>query len=355
LGIGRTTSLPPKGAKTPKMSTLTHNSGKESQTPAQAKDDRLLLEVQNYVRWIVLSLLPVIGAYIYSAAASHSLSVAALATQCGVSFIADIFILIAMRSIVNRNIFSFPYGTGKLENFIGFLTGTLMLPIAGMIYMSTAKSLLSGNHEVHFEFTQIGMIPGLLRDASLLFWSKKLIRKSKSPSPMVQSFAVSYQVSVIVTTVGVLSMLLALWLTNMQHGHLGVMIDLALAAVLATYMLVNAVILVRTNFRSLIDLPLTESDQLKILKVLNDHYDSFDNLGVIYTRTCGSKKIIEIELYFKQDTSIQEISLLAERFWAQFNTLFADFDFRLIPVMDPFRPGQGTEHKGIPLAERKGV
>lgn len=323
-----------------------------SQVPAQAKDDPLLLELQNYVRCIVLSLLPVIGAYVYGAVASHSLSVLALATQCGVSFIADIFILIAIRSIVNSNIFSFPYGTGKLENFIGFLTGTLMLPTALMIYVSTAKSLLSGNYEVHFEFTQIGMIPGLLRDASLLFWSKRLIRKSKSPSPMVQSFAVSYQVSVIVTTVGVLSMLLALWLTRMQHGHLAVMIDLALAAVLATYMLANAVILVRTNFHCLMDLPLAESDQLKILKVLVDHYDFFDNLGVIYTRMCGNKKIIEIELYFKQDTPIKETDLLAERFRAQFNTLFADFDFTLIPVMEPFRPGQRTKHKGTPPAER---
>jgi ferrous-iron efflux pump FieF len=112
-------------------------------------------------------------------------------------------------------------------------------------------------------------------------------------------------------------------------------------------MLVNAVILVRGNFRCLIDLPLAESDQLKILKVLTDHYDFFDNLGVIYTRTCGSKKIIEIELYFKQDTSIQEIGLLAERFRAQFNTLFADFDFRLIPVIDSYLPRQGTGHEGV--------
>jgi divalent metal cation (Fe/Co/Zn/Cd) transporter len=324
---------------------------KGSQAPTQCKDDPLLLEVQNYVRCILLSLIPVIGAYIYGAAASHSLSVAALATQCGVSFVADIFILLAMRSMVNSNIFSFPYGTGKLENFIGFLTGTLMLPTAGMIYISTAKSLLSGNHEVHFEFTQIGMVPALLRDASLLFWSRKLIRKSKSPSPMVQSFAVSYQVSVIVTSVGVVSMLLALWLTRTQHGHLGAMIDLALAALLATYMLVNAVILVRANFRSLIDLPLAESDQLKILRVLADQHEFFDslgvnNLGVIYTRTSGSKKIIEIELYFEQGTSIQEIGLLAERFRAQFNTLYADFDFRLIPlVAPPFVQGKGLSIK----------
>ncbi|MFH0822322.1 MAG: cation transporter [Pseudomonadota bacterium] len=308
---------------------------REARTPAQAVDDRLLLEMRNYVRCIFSSLIPVMGAYVYGAAASHSMSVAALATQCGVSLVADIFILLAMRTIVSSNIFSFPYGTGKLENFIGFLTGALMLPTAAMIYISTAKALLSGSHEVHFEFTQIGMIPGLLRDASLLYWSQRLIRKSKSPSPMVQSFAVSYKVSVMVTTAGILSMMLALWLTRMHHAHLGVMIDLVLAAVLATYMLVNAVILLSTNFHSLIDLPLCESDQLKILKVLTDHHECFDNLGVIYTRASGSKKIIEIELYFSQDATIREIDVLAEGFRARFNTIFPDFHFRLIPLVAP--------------------
>ncbi len=148
-------------------------------------------------------------------------------------------------------------------------------------------------------------------------------------------------------------MLFALWLTRMRYGNFGAMIDLALAAGLATYMLVNAVILIRTNFRSLIDVPLPETDQLKILKVLTDNYDFFDNLGVIYTRTCGSKKIIELELYFKQDTSMQEIDTLAERFRAQFNTLFTDFDLRLIPVMDQLHRNQGTERKPISPVEKR--
>jgi len=308
-------------------------------TPIQGNDNPQLLELQNYVNWIALSLFPVTGAYIYCAVISGSVSMAALTLQCGISIFANIFTVISMRSIVNKNIFIFPYGTGKLENFIGFLTGTLMLPIAAMIYVSTVNSFLSGKYEVRFEFTQIGMIPGLFRAIYLLVWSKKIIKKSKLPSPIVQSFYVDYKVGVIVTIAGVLSMLLALWLTKMHYGRLGIMIDLTLAAVLATYMMVNAVILIKKNFRSLIDLPLAESDQLKIMKVLTGHYDFFDNLGVIYTRTCGNTKIIEIELYFKRNTSIEEIDLLAERLGADFDTLFADFDFRLIP-----KTGEGGHH-----------
>jgi len=77
-----------------------------------------------------------------------------------------------------------------------------------------------------------------------------------------------------VTITGILTMLSALCLARMQYGHVGILIDLAFAAILATYMLVNAVILIKNNFRSLMDMPLVESDQLKILNVLSSHYDS---------------------------------------------------------------------------------
>jgi ferrous-iron efflux pump FieF len=313
----------------------------EKQTPIQRDDNASLEELQQYVNWIALSLIPVTGLYIYSSVISGSLSVATLTLLCTISVFANIFTVISMRSIVHKNIFSFPYGTGKLENFIGFLTGTLMLPIAAMIYVSAAGSFVSGKHEVRFEFTQIAMIPGLLRDTLLLIWSKKLIGKSRSPSPIVQSFYVDYKVSVIVAIAGVLSMLFAQWLTRMHYGRVGVLIDLALAAGLATYMAVNGIVLIRTNFRSLIDLPLPEKDQLKIMKVLSGHYDSFDNLGVIYTRTCGNTRIIEIELHFKPNTSMKAIGLLAASLRADFDGLFPDFDFRLIPILDSLssRPG----------------
>jgi divalent metal cation (Fe/Co/Zn/Cd) transporter len=307
-------------------------------TPIGSTGDPLLSELQRYVYWIALSLVPVTAAYIWGAVASGSLSVAALTLQAGISIFANIFTLISMRSIVHRNIYVFPYGTGKLEDFIGFLTGVLMLPIAAMIYISAAKSYMSGIHEVRFEYTQIGMIPGLVRDTALLIWSRRILRESKSPSPMVQSFYVDYKVTVTVTTAGVLSMLLALWLTKMHHAPLGTMIDLALATVLATYMVVNAAILIRNNFRALIDLPLPEGDQLEILNVLSGHYDSFDNIGIIYTRMCGSTRIVEIELYFKGNTPIEEIDGMEEELRTQFSTVFGDCNFRLIPLVDSSLP-----------------
>ncbi len=303
--------------------------------------DNPLGELQTYVYWIAFSLLPVTALYIYGALASGSLSVAALTFQSAISIFANLFTVISIRSIVNKNIFIFPYGTGKLENFIGFLTGTLMLPIAGMIYVSTANSFMNETHVVRFGYTQIALIPSLVRDISLLVWSKRLIEKSRSPSPIIQAFYVSYKVTVMVTIISTLSMFCALWLTSIGHGQIGSMIDLTLAAVLSTYMVVSAAILIKVNFRSLIDLPLAEGDQLKIMNALSRYYNSFDNLGVIYTRMCGSTKIVEIELYFKPQTPLEEIDSLAENLRAQLSGAFVDLSFRLIPIIKPNR-GQGA-------------
>lgn len=302
------------------------------------------LELQRYINWIAASILPVSAAYIYSAVISGSRSVAAMMYFCVISVFFNVFAVISVRAIVRQNIFVFPYGAGKLENFIAFLSGTLMLPAAVMIYVSTIGSFISGEHAVRFELTQIGMIPALLRDLWLMTWSKRLMRRS--PSPIVRSYYVGYKVSVTIALTGVFSMLLALWLAKRQQGALGAMIDLGLAFILATYMAVSAVILVKANFRALIDLPLPESDQVRILNVLTRHHDAFDGLGAVCTRTSGSAKIIEIELHFEGTTPLEKIHALAESFRTDLAAEFHNFDFRLVPVVDRRLPPAGKPREG---------
>lgn len=305
----------------------------------KADDVSSLRELRNYIYFIAVSIIPVTAIYVYASLASGSVSIAALMLQCGVSVVANLFTVISIRAMLRKNVFTFPYGTGKLENFIGFMTGTLMLPVSAMIYYSTLNSLLAGRHEVHFAIANLAMVPSLLRDSLLLAWSRNLIKKSVSPSPIVKSFYTSYKVSSIVTLSGICSLLVALWLTRLDHGDMGIMIDLALAFVLATYMATSAVILIRINFRSLIDLPLAEIDQLKIMKVISNYYDLFDNLGTIYTRTCGNTKIIEAELHFNGEAALEHIRLLTVRMNADFAAVFNDFEFRLIPVVNACQVG----------------
>lgn len=307
-------------------------------------------ELQKYTYWIAFSILPVSAAYLCSAVLSGSRSVAAMTCFCLVSVFFNVFAVLSMRAIVRQNVFVFPYGAGKLENFIAFLTGVLMLPAAVLIYVSTVGAFVGGNHAVRFGFAQVGLLPGLLRDFWLLLWSCRLLRNAPSPSPIVQSYYVSYQVSVTITLTGILSLLFALWLAGMGRGALGARIDLGLAFLLATYMAISAILLVRKNFRVLIDLPLPEGDQLKILGVLTRHCDAYGNLGAVCTRTCGSTKIIEIELHFPGAASLESIQALAEAFRADLAAVFDDFDFRLIPVLDASVRVAGDRPPGPPPA-----
>lgn len=52
------------------------------------------------------------------------------------------------------------------------------------------------------------------------------------------------------------------------------------------------------NFRSLIDLPLPEADQHKILKTLVEDFDNYEGIGNFYTQLSGSTCFVQLELYF---------------------------------------------------------
>jgi divalent metal cation (Fe/Co/Zn/Cd) transporter len=86
---------------------------------------------------------------------------------------------------------------------------------------------------------------------------------------------------------------LAMVLIWQNMSWLAIMIDPVVTIILAVYMLVNGSRLIVKNFKSLIDLPLFEKDQMKIMEVLVREFDIFENIGRVYTRRSGNTRFIE--------------------------------------------------------------
>jgi divalent metal cation (Fe/Co/Zn/Cd) transporter len=97
-------------------------------------------------------------------------------------------------------------------------------------------------------------------------------------------------------------------------------------------MLFSGVRLTISNFKVLIDLPLAEIDQLKIMGILAEEYDNYKNLGNIYTRSSFKTRFIEVELYFKKGATIKEIMNLKERMKKRLQKNFPNLQFVLIPL-----------------------
>jgi len=262
---------------------------------------------------------------------SNSITILAVAFDYGLSFIVQLFAFKSIRTIVKSNVMKFPYGTGKLENFSAIVYGALAIPISlFIIYSSFTRLILPP--AISFGIAQIPLIPNLVR--SILLFRKARQLKQTNESPMLHSYYVNFKVSTLID-VGVLASLSVVFLlANLGHGNIAIVIDPTVSLFLGAYMLFCGVTLTIKNFKVLIDLPLPENDQLRIMGILAQEYSGYENIGNIYTRFSGKTRFIEVELYLKKDLSLQEITNLGQRIEGRLRQHFQDLRFVLIPLCE---------------------
>jgi divalent metal cation (Fe/Co/Zn/Cd) transporter len=221
-----------------------------------------------------------------------------------------IFVLMTVRFSIRNNVFMFPHGTGRLENFLAFINAAMILPAAGFIFYSIINASLSQNTSIKCEYTQIVFVYCFVRLVLLRISSNRLIKKHKINSPILLGYDRNWKMSIIITLLSSASFLIALLFQKMNIHWVVILVDYSISFMIGSYMLYTALSVMKDNFASMIDLPLKESEQLKILGSLAKHFDKYSGLGTIFTRRCGSEKIIEVELSFPRDTGVQKVEEL---------------------------------------------
>jgi cation diffusion facilitator family transporter len=290
-----------------------------------------LLELKRLVDLTFYSLIPLLVLTLATGILSNSITILAVAFDYGLSFIVQLFAFKSIRTIVKSNVMKFPYGTGKLENFSAIVYGSLAIPISLFIIYSSFTRLIIPP-AISFGIAQIPLIPNLVR--SILLFRKARQLKQTNESPMLHSYYVNFKVSTLID-VGVLASLSVVFLlANLGHGNIAIVIDPTVSLFLGAYMLFCGVTLTIKNFKVLIDLPLPENDQLRIMSILAQEYSGYENIGNIYTRFSGKTRFIEVELYLKKDLSLEEITNLGQRIEGRLRQHFQDLRFVLIPLCE---------------------
>lgn len=296
---------------------------------AARKSEESLPELKRLVDLTLYSMIPLMILSAITGILSNSMTILAVAFDYGLSFIVQLFAFKSIRTIVKSNVIKFPYGTGKLENFSAIVYGALAIPASlFIIYSSITRFILPP--AISFGIAQIPLIPNLIRSVMLFRKAKKL--KETSKSPMVHSYYVNFKVTVIIDISILASLSVIFLLVNTGAGQIAPMIDPVVSAFLGVYMLYCGVVLTIGNFKVLIDFPLPEEDQLKIMAILAQEYNYYENIGNIYTRFSGKTRFIELELYLKKDLSLDEITRLRQRIESQLRQHFQDIRFVLIPL-----------------------
>ena len=299
---------------------------------AAPMDDCSWKVLQKVFDWVLYSLIPTVVLALAVAIVSNSLSIVTIACDSGLSLVVCVFACRAIRIIRSQNVFIFPYGAGKLEDFYSFMVGVMMLFPALVILCTVALRFIQGASPILFSVTQVVMIPTLLRDVWLLLWIRSLLKQFDAGTMMMKDYYVQLKV-VTLTDVGVtIALAMAMLLSWRGQPVLAFYLDQLVAACLALYLLYNGVKMAVRCFRALIDLPLPEEDQLKILKALTCEMDHFDGVGNVSTRQSGGVRFIEMELKFTTGRTVGEILSLRQRIKTTLDAHFPMLTFRLVPL-----------------------
>ena len=264
---------------------------------------------------------------------SGSLTIFTLALDYGASLILHVFNLAAIIVILRRNAFNFPYGTGKLENFSGLLYAIIIIPMTLVIIQSAVNRYLQPPLSINLGLAQIAVVVGTLRTLFLLIWITRICRKYPDHSPMTHSYYINLKLSLVLDISVICALVVGIWLSSSGYTGTAIAVDSILAVAVALYTAYCAYDVLKRNFKSLIDLPLPEADQHMILKALVADFDTYEGIGNFYTQLSGSTRFVQMELYFKETTTVEEIENLRMRLEERLRKHFSKLVFHLIPLV----------------------
>jgi cation diffusion facilitator family transporter len=262
---------------------------------------------------------------------SGSSAVLVMTLQAVVDICVQLFELYAIRQTIRRDVEAFPYGAGKLENFGAFLWAVLTIPAAVFVLVTSGLKLWQPD-AVAYGLSTLAIAVSATRLVLLWVFTARLRRRLKTPSPVLVSFLADTKIDTLSSLGVLLSFAIAVGLLAAGLPALGDRVDPGVALLIGAYQLAVGVTILRGNFRSLMDLPLSVVDQLTVMRVLADHHRDFEHIGMVSTRSHGNEKYVEVELAFADDTPVPEIARLSQRIEASLGHWIDELRFRLAPV-----------------------
>jgi ferrous-iron efflux pump FieF len=292
------------------------------------------IRLYKLLRWGLYTEAPMTVMFTVMAVLTGSAALVAIAIQSGVALVVNAFAVYAMRQVLRENVYSFPYGAGKLENFSAFLCGVLYVP-SGLYVMFDGIDRLVHAPDVGYVLSLIPVAISLARGIVLYVVAVRMARASTNPSPLLVSYKLDYRIGCLTDGGVMVSFVVAWLLIELGVPAVGDRIDPAVALAISAYMIVVGIDLVRRNFRALMDLPLSEHEQMTILRVLAHHYADYDVVGTVYSRASGKRRFVEIELGFDGERTVEHVHVLSRHMEQDLAAEVPGLHFRIVPVWEP--------------------
>lgn len=214
--------------------------------------------------------------------------------------------------------FTYNYGADRLEGLTTLFCDVLMvlgsLIISGVaIYQLFVPREVSGFILVAVIFKVVCVIAdiGILVPEYIAYKNTKTKIAKNVYEGMLASFALDFGI------------LMGVFMSMIFKNWSGVgYIEPIISIIIGIYVIAKAVQRIKTGISELTDVTLDEESQMKILKVVNKHFDEYESFVGINSHRFGEKIFIDLDFSFSQNTTYENMKTFLDEIS---NELKADF------------------------------
>lgn len=214
--------------------------------------------------------------------------------------------------------FTYNYGADRLEGLTTLFCDVLMvlgsLIISGVaIYQLFVPREVSGFILVAVIFKVVCVVAdiGILVPEYFAYKNTKTKIAKNVYEGMLASFALDFGI------------LMGVFMSMIFKNWSGVgYIEPIISIIIGIYVIAKAVQRIKTGVSELTDVTLDEESQMKILKVVNKHFDEYESFVGINSHRFGEKIFIDLDFSFSQNTTYENMKTFLDEIS---NELKADF------------------------------
>lgn len=195
------------------------------------------------------------------------------------------------------------YGHGKIESVSALLEASLII-FAAVFIIHEALDRLSNPKDLQFMELGIGvMLVSTLLNICVSLYLRKVAKSTKSAALEADAAHLSAD---IYTSLGVFLGLVAIRFT----GY--VILDPAIAILVAIYIIWIGARLILKASRELMDTGISRAEEKKVMAIINSHSDKFVEFHKFRSRKSGSETYLDFHIVVAKDQTIQAAHELAD-------------------------------------------
>jgi cation diffusion facilitator family transporter len=241
-------------------------------------------------------------------ATSNSLTLIADLCSASLDVTAEVLAYATFRIQRSRQRNLLDYGVGKVETLASLFIGLLTAFSVVLIVFNAIESLVEPTVPTGFGIT-LGLVMSVFFGGidGWLWWRCRR-EYALNPSPIAAT-QTRMNATACITAVGVAS---TLGVTLLTHASWVQLLDMLMSITIGAFATNQAWQMIRHSLHDVLDQSLAEPLQMIVNQHLVIHFDAYESLEKVRSRSSGSDVFIEISLSFQQQATISSIQAVID-------------------------------------------